>query len=399
MRVIGYTRVSDREQAQTGYSIQAQTEHIEAWCLENQHHLVQIYTEPGRSGSKPSRITRPTFEHAVRVVLSDFADALVVKWMDRFARNVEDFIRVRSQFIQAGKQLISISEPILNGDPADPVSRYIAVAIMNAYQLQVEITGLKSAQGRDRRAKQGKYPGVPPIGYTRKDKEIVIDDEFSSMILTGFNEFSTGRYTLKTWGKESKRRDYKSVRGFDMNKSAWHRVFRNRFYIGYFLWKGKEYLGEHAPLVDEGTFNEVQKILEKNSTGGSEQKTFWLFSGLLWSLVHQKPMSGTIAKRKYYYYRAMAPNLPEHTIRADELEHRVLDKLSGICWDGNKIYTNPEYRLAIMSSENMNRIFTHLQGDKIRQDFLKMIFKSHGIHIAESGRIENLALRPGFKIM
>lgn len=152
------------------------------------------------------------FEQSVKLVLAEAADGLVVKWMDRFARNVEDFLRVRSQFFQAGKQLVSISEPLLNGDPSDPVAKYMATAVMAAYQLQAELSGLKAAQGRERRARMGQYPGLPPIGYTRVNKQIVIHPQHGPMIAASFREFSSGKWTLDSWLKEADRRGYRSQR-------------------------------------------------------------------------------------------------------------------------------------------------------------------------------------------
>ena len=208
MRIVGYIRVSDKEQVKKGFSIPAQEEAILEWAEENKHDVVRVFTGPGRSGTKSSRKTRPTFEHAVNLVLAGVADGLVVKWMDRFARNVEDFLRVRSLFYQAGKYLISISEPLLNGDPADPVARYISVAIMNAYQLQAELSGLKAAQGRERRARQGNYPGSLPIGYQRtEDKRTIPDPDYWPLIAQSFADFASGRYTLDTWTIEAKQRE------------------------------------------------------------------------------------------------------------------------------------------------------------------------------------------------
>ena len=134
---------------------------------------------------------------------------------------------------QAGKYLISISEPLLNGDPADPVARYISVAIMNAYQLQAELSGLKAAQGRECRARQGNYPGSLPIGYQRtEDKRTIPDPDYWPLIAQSFADFASGRYTLDTWTIEAKQRDYKTRRGVHLNKGGWQRIFRNRFYIG-----------------------------------------------------------------------------------------------------------------------------------------------------------------------
>lgn len=397
MRVIGYSRVSDKEQAVMGYSIDAQNESITEWSQTNGHQLVRIYVEPGRSGSKPSQETRPGFERAVQLVLLGAADALVVKWMDRFARNVEDFIRVRSQLFQAGKNLISINEPMLNGDPADPVARYIAVGIMNAYQLQAELTGKKSALGRDRRAKQGHYPGILPLGYQRINKTITSDLEYSQIIIAGFNEFSRGTYTLDSWVNESKQRGYITPHGKPMSKSLWHRILRNRFYIGYYTWKDMEYLGEFEPLIDEETFNTVQTILDKHSSGPSYRSRFWLLSGLLWSDVYNKLMTGNLAKGKYAYYRA-AGHGPEHNVNAVEMEERVFNHLSAIYWDRQNEFLIPEnWRLAFKVSNTMQQVFTSLETVKDKQKLLRMIYFGRGIRVAANGRIISADLLPGFK--
>lgn len=397
MRFIGYTRVSDKEQVKTGYSIEAQQEAIEAWGLEAGHTISRIMSEAGRSGSKPSETTRPVFEQAVKLVLAGAADGLVVKWMDRFARNVEDFLRVRSQFFQAGKQIISISEPLLNGDPADPVAKYMATAIMAAYQLQAELSGLRAAQGRERRARLGQYPGLPPIGYTRVDKKILPDPKIGPMVATSFFEFASGKWTLDSWLKEADRRGYKSQRGQTIGKSGWHRIFRNSFYVGRYTWKGVEYLGDYQPIVSEETFAAVQAILDAHDKSQG-QHHFWLLAGLLWSDVHKRQMIGAQIKGRFNYYRASSPGLVEHNVKAEELEARVIERLSVIKWTGEQPYRIPEeWRLAVKVSKNMGQLYPHLS-TRAQRELLRLIFLRQGIVIASGGNICKMELFPGFRV-
>ena len=98
MDFIGYSRVSDMEQIKTGYSIEAQEERILSWGQSTGNEIHRIFVEPGKSGVKPFEKFRPTFQQAVNTVLIGNIDGLVVVWIDRFARNVEDFLWVRSQF-------------------------------------------------------------------------------------------------------------------------------------------------------------------------------------------------------------------------------------------------------------------------------------------------------------
>lgn len=397
MRFIGYARVSDKEQLKKGFSVEAQQEAIEAWAAELGHTMSRVMIEPGRSGSKPSQETRPVFEQAVRLVLAGAADGLVVRWMDRFARNVEDFLRVRSQFFQAGKQLVSISEPLLNGDPGDPVARYISVAIMNAYQLQAELSGLKAAQGRERRARQGQFPGLPPVGYTRQDRSIVLDPNLGPNITTAFFEFATGRWTLDSWAKEAQARGYNSTRGQIIGKGGWHRIFRNPFYVGRYFWKGVEYLGEHQPLVSQETFEAVQEILDSHEKGGGRQH-FWLLSGLLWSEPLSKLMVGAQIKGRFNYYRATDAGRAEHNVRAEKIEAQVIERLNCIRWDGDNPYRVPEeWRLALRVAPNVGQLYTHL-GQAQRRELLRLVFLKKGVVVASGGSISKIDLYGGFTV-
>jgi DNA invertase Pin-like site-specific DNA recombinase len=396
MRFIGYARVSDKEQAKSGFSIEAQQEAIEAWATENGHTLSRIMSEV-KSSSKPSQETRPVFEQTVKLVSAGAADGLVVKWMDRFARNVEDFLRVRSQLFQAGKQLVSISEPLLNGDPTDPVARYLATAVMAAYQLQAELSGLKAAQGRERRAKLGQYPGLPPLGYTREDKKIVIHPQHGPMIAGSFREFASGKWTLDSWLKEADRRGYRSQRGQVIAKSGWHRIFRNSFYVGRYTWKEVEYLGDYQPIISEETFAAVQEILDAHDKSQG-QHHFWLLAGLLWSDVHKRQMVGAQIKGRFNYYRAASPGLVEHNIKAEDLEARVIEQLASIRWTGEQPYRIPEeWRLAIKVSKNMGQLYPHLSS-QAQRELLRLVFLKQGIVVAEGGNICKMELFPGFRV-
>lgn len=398
MRFVGYARVSDREQAQNGYSIEAQKETIEQWAVENNHRLVKIFVEPGRSGSKPSKITRPVFEAAVSYVVSGGADGLVVRWMDRFARNVGDYLRVMGELNQAQKQLISISEPLFNGVAGDPVGRYIAVSAMNAYQLQAELSGLKAAQGRERRARQGHYPGAIPVGYHRTSNEIDIHPQLGPMIQNAFGEFSTGRYTLDSWTAEAQKRGYHNSRGEVIRKGAWHRIFRNRFYVGCYTWKGQEYLGDYASLVTESVFQAVQEVLDTHGPGQSHTRHFWLLSNLLWSDTHRKVMTGAAIRGQFRYYRATAKGLPEHNLKAEEIEDRVTEYLHNIKWTGESPYDIPEHwRLGFKVAKSMADIYPHLTSQE-KQDFLRLIFLKRGIRVNTAGAILEVELHSGFAV-
>lgn len=396
MKLVGYTRVSDKEQVKRGYSLEAQEESIRAFCAENNHRLVKVFVEPGRSGSKEAAIARPTFQQTIRFTMAGGCEGMVVKWMDRFARNVLDFLHVWSDFYKHDKNLFSISEPLLNGDPTDPITRYMATSIMAAYELQAGLSGLKAAQGRERRAKQGNYPGSVPIGYQRIERKIVPDPERSEMIARAFFEFSTGRYTLETWTDEARERGHVTRRGKPLNKGQWYRVLRNTFYVGRYTWKESEYVGDYEPIVSEEMFQAVQEMLDAAGPGPAKKHHFWMLSGLLWSDVHHRTMIGAMIKKKYGYYRAAGK--PEHNVPAEEIEGRIEQYLGRVQWTGEPLTLSENWRLAFKVARSMQDIYICLPTKKEQRDFLRLVFFKKGVRVAASGRILETNLRPGFEL-
>jgi Recombinase len=51
-------------------------------------------------------------------------------------------------------------------------------------------------------------------------------------------------------------------------------MLKNRFYIGLFVWKGKEYVGQHEPIIDVSLFQRVQGVLNCSTDGVSLTPTY-----------------------------------------------------------------------------------------------------------------------------
>ena len=89
MRVVAYTRVSTREQAEDGHGLDAQRTAIEGECARRGWQLVDLCTDEGLSGA--SLKGRNELVRAVRMVESGEADAIMATKIDRVSRCVADF--------------------------------------------------------------------------------------------------------------------------------------------------------------------------------------------------------------------------------------------------------------------------------------------------------------------
>ncbi|MDT5017101.1 MAG: hypothetical protein QOD39_3261 [Mycobacterium sp.] len=91
MKVLGYTRVSTAEQAESGAGLQAQRDSIEHACKTRGIDLVTIVEDAGFSAKD---LRRPGISHVLRELQDGTADALMVAKLDRLSRSLLDFAAV-----------------------------------------------------------------------------------------------------------------------------------------------------------------------------------------------------------------------------------------------------------------------------------------------------------------
>ena len=84
-RAFLYIRVSTQEQAQEGYSVGEQKERLIAYCKAHDWCIVEIYADPGYSGSN---LNRP----GIQKLIADISgcDVVVVYKLDRLSRSQRD---------------------------------------------------------------------------------------------------------------------------------------------------------------------------------------------------------------------------------------------------------------------------------------------------------------------
>lgn len=382
MRLVIYTRVSSKEQVD-GFSLEAQKELCEKWAEENSHEVIKIFSDEGKSGRTDDR---KEFQKAVKYVLTGGADGILIHKIDRFARDMGDLLIYYNQLIKNDKHFLSVSESFVNQVSAEGKLMLGVYGLISEYFSNNLSSEIK--KGQRMKARLGKYPGgVLHFGYIRNDdKEIVPHPEYGKLVTQAFHEYAHEEYNLRSWNKEAKKRGAPN----QMHPQTWHKILRNRFYMGEFKWGKEIYQGDHEPLTDEETFEKVQEKLTKQSKNGNQKQNFWLLSGLLWSEPEQKRMHGSIAKKKYRYYVAR-----KHYVRAEDLEERVEEKMKYIYGYNDRLHN--KYKLAIRVANNMSDVWKEL-GDRQRKEFLVSVILPAGITVSLGGAIVDMKLIPGFKL-
>jgi DNA invertase Pin-like site-specific DNA recombinase len=86
MRVVGYTRVSTREQADEGLSLDVQRRAIEDYCARKGWDLIDVIEDDGYTGTNEHR---PGYAHLMDMVSRrNRPNAIVVARLDRLCRSV-----------------------------------------------------------------------------------------------------------------------------------------------------------------------------------------------------------------------------------------------------------------------------------------------------------------------
>jgi DNA invertase Pin-like site-specific DNA recombinase len=90
VRVIAYTRVSTQEQGEAGLGLQAQREHVEAYCKARDWVLLDVVSEVA-SGATADPEKRPLLDAAITRIEAGEADCLLASKLDRVSRSTVDF--------------------------------------------------------------------------------------------------------------------------------------------------------------------------------------------------------------------------------------------------------------------------------------------------------------------
>jgi DNA invertase Pin-like site-specific DNA recombinase len=139
-RMIGYLRVSTREQADEGFSLDAQRAAIEQRAkLENWD--VTFIVDDGYTAKNNNR---PGLQEAMRRLHKREFDGLVVIRLDRLARSVQHFASFIDRSNRRGWSVVLLD---FNLDTATPNGRLVANILVSVAQWESEMIGQRTAEG------------------------------------------------------------------------------------------------------------------------------------------------------------------------------------------------------------------------------------------------------------
>ena len=247
-----YIRVSTEAQAEEGYSIQAQSERLEAYCKAMGWDHYRSYIDGGYSGSN---LDRPEMLRLMEDVRGGQVATVVVFKLDRLSRSQKDTLYlIEDVFLPNGVDFISLNESI---DTSTPYGRAM-IGILSAFaQLERENIYLRTRMGMVERVRQGYWMGGGgvPFGYDYDPAAgILVPNADAPKVRQMYQLY------LKGWSAQRIAR----LLGLKYDRQV-TQILSRKSNIGRITYKGEEYQGLHQPIVSEELFHLVQEKMKERS--------------------------------------------------------------------------------------------------------------------------------------
>lgn len=386
LRVAIYCRVSTKEQAEEGYSVDEQERIIREFCEKQNFIVVSVYSDRGISGK--NIVGRP----ALKKLLDDASNKnkifdMVMVWkINRISRKVSDTLKIAEILEKNNITFKSYSENFENTTPAGKM-QFQMMAMVAEFERGTIAQNVK--MGMMARAREGRWCGNKVLGYDivemknskskkRKETELIINENEAKIVRTIFQEYANGK-GYKAIVNMINHLGYKSKKGNSFSVQTVKEILMNPVYIGKIRYNLRQEWSEkrrkninpnpilvdgiHKPIIDMDVWNRVQVIF--NSKKGKPSRIYegeHPLTGILKCPVCGAGMvimrttstlkNGTKKRRVYYacgnWKNKGSAVCNSNAIRVDKANNYVFSKIS-------KLLSNDKMVDKIIETINKNR--------------------------------------------
>lgn len=341
-----YTRKSSEEGLEQEFnSLEAQhgacLSYIQSQRGEGWVALNDKYDDGGFTGGN---MERPALKRLFNDIEDGLVDVVVVYKIDRLSRSLLDFLNMVRLFDKCDVSFVSVTQQF---NTSTPMGKLMINVLMSFAEYEREVTGERI---RDKiaasKAKGMWMGGVVPLGYDVKNRKLIINEKEAALVRHIFSrylvlrsitqliaELDSGGYRTKCY----EQRDGK-VRGgkkFTMPMLRW--VLKNTLYIGQIKHKETLFPGEHQPILDMETWENVQavfKVDHKRRVPMRATQSPFILKGMIFD-GDGRAMTPTMSRRSrtspYYRYYVSTRAIKEGygstrmaSLNAEEIEQWVI---------------------------------------------------------------------------
>ena len=236
---------------------------------------VAVIEDIDRSGQTFNREGIDTIRQMVE---AGQVDVVSVYDLSRLGRNLAEALTFVRWLRDRGVSVMSTQERI--GD--SPEGQFMLSQFLSLAELYGAQIGRRWAEIHARRAKAGKHHGIVPAGYRRVNGRLEVDPVLGPAVTRVFAQYAAGVYVSDI------QRDFAAARGKPVRRNVIKWMLGARVYLGRVVIRSQvagdlDLPGDHDPLVDEDTWERVQRRLAKERTTPPRRlEPKYSLTGLVW---------------------------------------------------------------------------------------------------------------------
>ena len=262
-----YARVSSQRQADEGYSIDAQLHLLRNFAARHAMEVVQEFIESGSASTRAQR-ERPIFRAMMDFLRSGGAEVVVIHKPDRATRNPRD----QEELLELAESGISIR--FAGGAPTIEQGLNAGARLQMRIQTAIdthysEALGESVRTGMTQKAREGIYPGKPPLGYrTVQGKGRATLEPHPTeahLIREMFGLYATGEWSDSDLAGWAWSRGLTARGGSRLSRSVIERMLRRPLYHGEFEWGGEVYDSKFPSVIPAKLWQQVQEMRERKN--------------------------------------------------------------------------------------------------------------------------------------
>ena len=247
MNIVGYARVSTREQAMKGFSVDEQErrirEYVELYYGDKENVNFRMLREEGASARS---MNRPLISEIINQLHKQEINVLIVHKLDRLTRQVKDLHNFLDLIADSKAELVSLKENI---DTTTPQGKFFVSVIVLIAQWEEDMIGDRTVRGLLESANQGNYSkGKIPKGYYRDPethRKLLVDPETSKQVVEIFEKIADGSETAFSLARKLREQQILDKKWTD---TAVVQLIQNKVYYGSFQSRKGE-LTDHSPVI------------------------------------------------------------------------------------------------------------------------------------------------------
>ncbi len=282
LKSIIFSRVSSKEQEETGYSLPAQEKLLTGYAESKGFRIAKPFSiSESASGKKQ----RETFNEMMTYVDKNNIKVIIIEKVDRLTRNFKDAVMIDEWLEADGERQVHFVKDSLilhrGSRSQEKLNWGIRIIFAKNY---IDNLSEEVKKGQLEKLAQGWLPTKPPLGYKtvgeKGHKIHIIDEQKAPLVRKMFELYATREYSIKRLTEEMFKEGLRNDNGNRVTKSRIHEYLNDPFYIGKNRWKEIEYPGSQEPLIEEPTFDNIQSILRSKTTPKLTKHNF-LFKSLI----------------------------------------------------------------------------------------------------------------------